>query len=100
MASKRATISIPEEVYDLLERRAKELGYKSFSGYFLGLGLFDAWAKRPHKLTLQIVNEDNEEMRQAVFREIIESYDRPEKPGSYFEVKLNELAKELANKKQ
>jgi hypothetical protein len=97
--SQRVTSSIPGLIFELMRRRYKELGYRSLSGYILGLVLYDLWARKPHHLTKQIVNEDNEGMKQAVYREIAESFHGPEKSSSYFEHRLEELASELAKKK-
>jgi hypothetical protein len=95
LKASRKTFSVPGIISDLIDRRAKALGYRSVSGYLLGLVLFDLWCRKPHALTLQIVNEDSQEMREAVFREIAESFDQREKPSSYFEHRLAELAKEI-----
>jgi len=80
----------------LIDRRAKALGYKSISGYILGLILYDLWCRKPHALTLQIVNEDRQELKDAVFSEIAESFDKPEQNSSYFEHRLTELAEEIS----
>lgn len=97
--SQRVTSSLPGLIAELLGERVRQLGYRSVSGYILGLILYDMWARKPHHLTRQIVNEDSEEMKQAVYREIVDSFHGPEKPSSYFEHRLEELAKELAKQK-
>ena len=91
-------MTIPGIIAGLISRRAKALGYRSISGYILGLILFDLWSRKPHALTLQIVNEDSQAMKDAVFAEIAQSFDQPEKPSSYFEHRLQELAEEIAKK--
>jgi hypothetical protein len=96
--SQRKNVTVPGIIANLIDRRSKALGYRSISGYLLGLVLFDLWARKPHALTLQIVNEDRQELRDAVFAEIADCFDEPEKPSSYFEHRLAELAEEIARK--
>ena len=40
----------------------------------------------------------NQEMKDAVFAEIAASFEQPEKHSSYFEHRLEELAREIAEK--
>ncbi len=96
----RVAATFPFLIADLMRRRAKELGYRSVSAYLLGLVLFDLWCKKPHALTLQVANDDRPEMREAVFREIADGYDEPAKPSSYFEHRLEELAREIAERRE
>lgn len=96
----KISATFPFEVADLVKRRARDLGYKSVSSYLLGLVLFDLWARKPHLLTKQICNDDNQEMRDAVIREIVESYEGDPKPGGYFEHRLLELAREISERRE
>ncbi len=96
--SQRRNVTVPGAIDSLIDRRAKALGYRSVSGYILGLVLYDLWCRKPHLLTKQIVDEDQREMREAVFAEIAASFDGPEKASSYFEHRLEEMAEEISRR--
>lgn len=96
LKSLRKHVTLPFRIAKLVERRAKILGYSSVSGYILGLILYDLWCKKPHALTLRIVEEKDARMREAVYAEIAANFDLPERPSSYFEHRLKQLAQELA----
>ena len=98
LKSQRKHVTVPGILANLIEKRAEMLGYKSVSGYLLGLILFDLWCRKPHALTLQIVNEDSQAMKDAVFGEIAGSFDKPAKESSYFEHRLSELAEQITLK--
>jgi hypothetical protein len=100
LKAERITFSVPGLLSGLIKRRVKELGYKSLSGYIVGLILFDLWARKPHKLTQQIVNDDDQVTKDAVFREIVETFDQPGKTGGYFEHRIQEIVNEILEKKQ
>ena len=97
--SLRKHVTLPFRIAKLVERRAKNLGYRSVSGYLLGLILYDLWCRKPHALTRKIVNDPRQAMKDAVFSEIADNFDQPEKPTSYFEHRLAELAEGIADKR-
>ena len=90
----RTTFSSPGILSGIIKRRVSELGYKSLSGYILGLILFDLWARKPHRLTQQIVNDDDQATKDAVFREVAETFDEPGKTGGYFERRIQRIVDE------
>jgi len=96
----RITISVPGLLCGLLKKRVKELGYKSVSGYIVGLILFDLWARKPHRLTQQIVNDDDQHTKDAVFREIVETFEEPGKTSGFFERRIQEIVDEQLKKRE
>lgn len=96
LKSARRTVTVPGIINDLIDKRMEQLGYDSVSGYLLGLVLYDLWCKKNHALTQKIVMEPNQDMKDAVFAEIAENFGKPERPSSYFEHRLRELAGQLA----
>lgn len=97
LKSGRRNVTVPGIINGLIDKRIDQLGYDSVSGYLLGLVLYDLWCKKNHALTQKIVMEPNQDMRDAVFADIAESFDKPERPSSYFEHRLRELAEQLAD---
>lgn len=52
---KRVTVNVPEELVEIFDKRLGEAGYTSGSAYFLGLLVYDLWARREHVWTSKLM---------------------------------------------
>lgn len=91
LKSVRITVNVPGEISELIERRMKEEKYPSISAFFVGLALYDLYARKPHLLTGSLMREP-QYIRDAVIAELVRDFDNAEKkPGSWFEHRIEEL---------
>lgn len=56
MASSTRSLKLPPDLLDVAEKRAKGLGYPSWSAYVKGLIRYDALCQGPHSITLPWAN--------------------------------------------
>lgn len=56
MASSIRSLKLPPDLLDVAEKRAKNLGYPSWSAYVKGLIRYDALCQGPHTITLPWAN--------------------------------------------
>ena len=56
MASSTRSLKLPPDLLDVAEKRAKNLGYPSWSAYVKGLIRYDALCQGPHTITLPWAN--------------------------------------------
>ncbi|TDU64344.1 hypothetical protein EI77_04232 [Prosthecobacter fusiformis] len=56
MASSTRSLKLPPDLLDVAEKRAKILGYPSWSAYVKGLIRYDALCQGPHSITLPWAN--------------------------------------------
>ena len=91
----RITVNLPAEIADLVKRRVREEKYPSDSAYFVGLALFDLYARRPHLLTGELMREP-QWLRDQIIAELVRDFDKPEKQtGGWFERMIEKLIAEL-----
>jgi Arc/MetJ-type ribon-helix-helix transcriptional regulator len=91
LKSVRITVNVPGEISELIERRMKEEKYPSISAFFVGLALYDLYARKPHLLTGALMREP-QYIRDEVIAELVRDFDNAEKkPGSWFEHRIEEL---------
>lgn len=90
----RITVNLPAEIADLVKRRVREEKYPSDSAYFVGLALFDLYARRPHLLTGELMREP-QWLRDQVIAELVRDFDAEAKrPGGWFEKMIDRLIAE------
>ena len=90
----RITVNLPAEIADLVKRRVREEKYPSDSAYFVGLALFDLYARRPHLLTGELMREP-QWLRDQIIAELVRDFDKPEKQtGGWFERMIEKLIAE------
>ena len=56
MASSTRSLKLPPDLLDVAEKRARLLGYPSWSAYVKGLIRYDALCQGPHSITLPWAN--------------------------------------------
>lgn len=96
LKAKRHSISIPGEIYPLLLVRMEEEHYPDLSKYFIGLALFDIYARRRHWLTARVMSEPVW-IRDKIIQELVDDFYKGElKPGGWFDARIEELMKERA----
>jgi hypothetical protein len=94
LKSVRITVNVPGEIADLIKLRVREEKYPSDSAYFVGLALFDLYARRPHLLTGTLMREP-QWLRDQVIAELVRDFDKDGKrPGGWFENRIEELIAE------
>ena len=87
----KQSVSIPANLWEVLDQRWIEEKYPSFTAYLLGLAVFDLYCRRPHKLTAELMRQP-EYIRSIAIRDIIDAYKRKEDPkGGWFEIRIKEL---------
>jgi len=92
----RHTVNIPGEIFPLLKTRMEEEHYPDLSKYFVGLALFDIYARRRHWLTARIMSEPVW-IRDKIIQELVADFDKGElKPGGWFDIRVEELMRERA----
>jgi hypothetical protein len=86
--------SIPGEAERILVDRLKRLrwAYVNEREYIESLIAYDLWAEKEHLLTGPAFQ--SREDRSKLWEEIIRDYGKPDKTGSFFEHRLDEVAKE------
>lgn len=95
LKSVRVTVNVPGALADLAKRRSLEERYPSLSAYFVGLLVFDLYARKKHQMTADLLR-DPQALQDAVFDEIARDFDNlATKPGSWFKRRIEELAAEL-----
>jgi hypothetical protein len=86
------TVSTPGEAEEMIQKRLEQL--KSYYGgnfqdYVNSLIAYDCWAEKDHLLTGPAFKKKDE--RTALWKEIIRDFGKPNKTGSYFEHRLDEI---------
>lgn len=83
--------SIPGEAAGILENFIRRLGfYANEREYVESVVAYSLWCERVHHLTGPSFN--TREARQKMWEEIIADYGKPNKSGSFFEHRLEEIA--------
>lgn len=77
----------------LFRRRQEEEGYRSLSDYFLWLAFYDVLLRRPHHVSAHVAHLSTDRQEAAV-EEVVENFDKPQKPGALFESRLRAAAQE------
>lgn len=90
MRSANFTFRVPYPLRELLEGRARELGYPSVGSYLVGLIRYDLLTQKPHSCTAELARMNNQE-QDALDDEIAAMYGRSEAVnGCWFEHRLKE----------
>jgi hypothetical protein len=89
----RQSVSLHPSVKEMARIRAEEEGYAGgMSAYVSGLILFDAWCRRKHALTLELMN-GHVNTREKVIADILERLQAGESKGSsWFDHRVEEIA--------
>lgn len=91
---KRITVNVPGVLVECLERRLGELKFRSVSGYFLSLMIFDFWKRIPHSFTGSLHNE-RPEVQDQIYNEVARDFEQlAAKPPAWFTIRLQELVDE------
>lgn len=101
MALKRTKrhVSTPGELDEILADRLRKLGcYPSFNDYVNSLVLYDLWAEKDHLLTGPAFMKHRREELPALIAEVARDYGKPNKTGSYFEHRLEEITRERSKR--
>ena len=81
------------ELTPLFRIRQEEEGYGSLGDYFHWTGYYDLMLRRPHRISAYVAHLAPARQEEAV-RMVIENFDSPKKPGSFFEWRLQNAAQE------
>lgn len=97
----RKTVNVPHDLWPLIERRIDEEKYHSISDYFIGLAIFDAFCRRKHKLTGELLREP-QKVIDKVIEQLVRDFDDPavKRPGGWFEARIDELVAQEKTKAQ
>jgi len=100
MRSVNRSIRYPSPLFDLLSKRAEEAGYKNVNEYIVGLVRYDLLTRKPHNATAGISELSGPE-QDKIDDEIARVFETGESlNGSWFEHKLEEAVKAVAEGKQ
>lgn len=91
---RRFTIDVPEPFVPLIEQRRREMLYPSVSKYAWWTIFYDIFLRKPHRFTSWLLRQSGEKQQQ-VLEAVIENFDSPNKPGSWYEAHARERAVEL-----
>lgn len=93
-AARVCTVRAPfPELVPYFKIRQEEEGEESLSQYFFWLGFYDVFLRKPHRLTPWIKTKRFDEQHEIVQR-VIDNFDKPHKPGGFFETRVQEAAGE------
>lgn len=96
MRSKVRSLRGPVVIMDLLEVRARELGYPSVNAYLIGLVIYDFLTRRLHTTTVEIARQSPEE-QDLIHDEIAQMFRTGETlKGSWFEARMQEAVEKVA----
>ena len=88
----KRNVSTFGELDEIITHRLRTLGvYASFNDYVNSLVLYDLWAEKPHLLTGPAFTKHRREELPALIEEVVRDYGKPNKTGSFFEHRLQEL---------
>lgn len=91
--------SIPGEASEIFEDFIRRLGfYANEREYVESVVAYSLWCERVHHLTGPSFN--TREARQKMWEEIIADYGKPDKSGSFFEHRMEEIATARSKKKR
>jgi hypothetical protein len=90
MRSTNFTFRVPYPLRELLDERARQLGYPSVAAYLVGLIRYDMLTQKPHACTAELSKLNNRE-QDALDDEIASMFGRQEAVnGCWFEHRLAE----------
>lgn len=91
------SIKMSRRLRRILDQRAKQLGYPSYSAYAKYTQIYDLMIGKPHTVTAEMARQPVVE-QDAIEEEVVAMYERGEAyKGQYFERMVQEAAKEVAN---
>jgi len=100
MRSSNFTLRLPCVFMEILQERARQLGYRSLTGYIVGLIRYDLMIGKDHPATVEISRQAQEE-QDAIDDELVRMYQSGESlKGQYFETAMRDAVKSLAEGKE
>lgn len=97
LTRRKITFSIPGEASEIFDDYIRRVGFYANEREFCeSVVAYALWCEREHHLTGP--SFATREARQKMWEEVIADYGKPKKAGSFFEHRLEEIAKERKEK--